>query len=177
MIGIRNADGTLSWLMSPQAGSKKTVSLSPVRHGQKKVRLQLYLRNNQDEEKLIGILQFPMSLDGFLERPEMETQLRIDARGRLYVAIDVQGKTVQKRFTLPGIKIAKNQAIPAPLNTKVSRPASKGEPQSSGKQQPVPRSQNPAMASWMSLVPTILLFLTGTVTFALSIWLMLGGRF
>lgn len=155
MIGIRNADGTLSWLMSPKPGSRKTVSLSPVRHGQRKVRFQLVFRNNQDEERTIGILQFSTNLDGFLERPEMETQLRIDARGRLYIAVDVQGKTVQKRFVIPGFRADKAKSIPGP----VSPPK---------KKQGLARRALP----W----PTIFFFTLGTLAFAVAAWLWFGGK-
>lgn len=115
MLGIRNADGAISWVMDTGPGARATVRLSPVRHGQKRVRVQFFLGERGSIGKRIGELGFATKLGGFLEQPEFETTLRMDSQGKLYVSIDVQGRAVHKRFVLPGTRTSRLAFVPSPV--------------------------------------------------------------
>jgi hypothetical protein len=101
MIGIINADGTMTWVLQGNSGEQSTVRLRVVRHGQKKIHLRFVWQEKQGNTRSIGVMKFKTGIDGFIESPEMETSLRIDAKGRLYVSVDCLGAVVHQRFSLP----------------------------------------------------------------------------
>ena len=109
MIGIRQADGTISWILDELKPDGTTVELQPMRHGQTRVVVPLLRRTADGSVKSLGRLVFKPRQAGFLDLPMLEANFRLDAQNRLAVTIEGAGRTAHARFALgKPLKPAKN---------------------------------------------------------------------
>jgi hypothetical protein len=101
----------VAWLFKETAGATAMVKLTPVRHDQDRVVIRVFHKlANQPPHKL-GEVVFRPEPGGFIDLPELEAVLRIDATGRLYVQISGVGKPVHARFRFPTVTKSAKTAL------------------------------------------------------------------